>query len=514
MAYTIELKNEAKERLRNGEKANVISEQMGISLSTIYKWKKEIQAEKIENIEELKIVDERKERKEREEIKLSMQIKKLIKASKFKEAISLCDRYPDNPTMQGKKMKILINLKKYNEARKIGNKEEFVNNSSIQAQMMMIEIKKGNLEKAKQIGNREGFQDKMSIQSQMIIIAIKEGDLEKAKEIGNREKFINHETIQSQMITIAIMEGDLEKAKEIGNREEFKNNEIIQEQMKSIESNEKFSPINEDNIEEDIINIDRNQLVNRIRTKLYYDKIEQGDIEEIKNSEFVSEYEKNCILLAIYEKTKNVQKAKQLVKKYKEENPDSKDIKTFNIIMQRIESKKIKIFDFTLYDKLLKWEFDKELEEEYKEELRKESDKKREQKMQIRKEATQVVTGSKKVFTETKTTETVEKPVKKETLAKKIKVVNPQQEKTVQEKVKKESTHFNEIVEYLKEKRKEIYVKLQSKDWNIQRKAQEQWDKMEILLDRVENSREDKEYLNNLYEKILILKEKEEKLER
>lgn len=42
MAYSVEIKNEVKERLSKGEKAKEISEQMGISLPTIYKWKKEL----------------------------------------------------------------------------------------------------------------------------------------------------------------------------------------------------------------------------------------------------------------------------------------------------------------------------------------------------------------------------------------------------------------------------------------------------------------------------------------
>lgn len=82
------------------------------------------------------------------------------------------------------------------------------------------------------------------------------------------------------------------------------------------------------------------------------------------------------------------------------------------------------------------------------------------------------------------------------------------------EKAKKHKNHFNEINQYLMEKRRTIYVKMQSTDFQTQREGISQWDKMEALIEKVTENKENKEVLNHLYEKILQLKEKEKGNER
>ncbi len=83
-----------------------------------------------------------------------------------------------------------------------------------------------------------------------------------------------------------------------------------------------------------------------------------------------------------------------------------------------------------------------------------------------------------------------------------------------QEKAKKESNHFDEVLDYLKSKRVEIYLKMQSQDIQIQRKGIEQWDKMEVLIEKVKRNNDNNDYLNLLYEKIQKLKAIEEQQER
>ena len=91
--------------------------------------------------------------------------------------------------------------------------------------------------------------------------------------------------------------------------------------------------------------------------------------------------------------------------------------------------------------------------------------------------------------------------------------VKPKDNSTV-EKKRKEKNFFDEIKSYLEEKKKDIYLNLQSFDNEVRRKAIIYWDKMELLLEKLEENKNNKEYLNNLHEKIVQLKEKEKGIER
>ena len=84
----------------------------------------------------------------------------------------------------------------------------------------------------------------------------------------------------------------------------------------------------------------------------------------------------------------------------------------------------------------------------------------------------------------------------------------------IQKTAVKESNCFNEVLNYLKSKRIEIYLKMQSQDAQIQRTGIEQWNKMEVLIETVKKNKDNKDYLNLLYEKIQKLKTKKEQQER
>ena len=303
MAYSLEIKNNVRERLEKGQKAKAISKELEISISTIYNWKKEWD----------------KENKSKEldngEKETSKEIRRLIKLRQFNEALRLIGKYPNDKVIQSQRITILIH--------------------------------KGNLEEAKRIGNREEFRNYAPIQSQMITIAIKEKNFEEAKRIGNKEEFRNNASIQSQMITIEINDSIAKSF----NIEENRSNQPLTEELK---------------------------FLNRIKTKIYYDKIERRDIDEIENNKDITDYERIYLLLAVYEKQKEIKKARELVKKYKAEYKEAQDNKTLNGILQRIESKKAKIFDIGFYDEILHWEIDEDLKEEYEQEMKKESESKRE----------------------------------------------------------------------------------------------------------------------------------------
>ena len=341
------------------------------------------------------------------------------------------------------------------------------------------------------------------IQSQLITIYMQEGELEKAKEICKRPEFIDKTPIQSQLVTIYIREGNFDEAEKIGQRPKFKDNQIIQSKLKNII---KVFEKPKENIKKDQAN---QEFLNQIKTKLYYNRITKNDIEEIAKNSKISEFERICMLLAIYEKMNYINAAKQLIKKYKRENPDSEENKKLNIIMQRIESKKIKIFDFLFYNEILSWEIDDALKAQYEQQIQEENEEKKKAEKQIAakpKSKVQKEDSIKITPKEEKPQKGVTKTRKKEKIFKdSIKVdIKP----TISKKTETPN-YFEQVLNYLKEKRTEIYFKANSTNFEIQRQGISQLDRMDILIDKVNDNKNNKEYLTSLYAKIQLLKEKE-----
>ena len=453
-----------------------------------------------ENIESNVDTKKNEERDITGEIATSKNIKRLIKLKKFDTALKLTEKYPYDSVIQSQRIGIFIRQKRYIEAKEIGQRAEFINYAPIQSQLITIYMQAGDLEKAKEICQRPEFINNEPIQSQLITIYMQAGDLEKAKEIGQRSEFIDYEPIQSQMITIYIREGNFDEAERIGKRPEFRNNEIIQNQLKNIIKI----------FEEPKENIKVNQeFLNQIKTKLYYNRITKNDIKEIEKNSEISEFERICMLLAIYEKMNYINAAKQLIKKYKRENPDSEENKKLNIIMQRIESKKIKIFDFLFYNEILSWEIDDALKAQYEQQIQEENEEKKKAEKQIAakpKSKVQKEDSIKITPKEEKPQKGVTKTRKKEKIFKdSIKVdIKP----TISKKTETPN-YFEQVLNYLKEKRTEIYFKANSTNFEIQRQGISQLDRMDILIDKVNDNKNNKEYLTSLYAKIQLLKEKE-----
>lgn len=344
------------------------------------------------------------------EKQVSKEIKELMRSRDFGKAIELAEKYPQNGVIQSQRITILIG--------------------------------KGKLKEAKRIGKEFPF--KAEIQSQMITIAIREGRLEEAKKIG--EKFPEASSIQSQMITIALKERNIERALEIA--EKFPDSETI-----------KFQ----------VLKINEKKFLDEIRTKIYYDKIEDDDIEKIKNSNVISEYQRICMLLAIHEKQGDTDLAKQMVKKYKNENPESEHIGTFNNILSRIQSKRKRIFDYQYYDGLLKWEIDEKLKQKYEQEENK-------------------------------------KNVGRRLVVEKVEVAPIEQEKF------EERTHYQRVTEFLKSKIDEAVIRINSYDEETRKIGTVQAKKIKELLEKVEVAKDNKEYLDSLYKKVVRIEAKEKNI--
>jgi hypothetical protein len=549
-------KNDLKNLIKLGYDLDLIVLEFDVPLNILEEYKKE-----------LEVPSEEKE--------TSKEIKRLIKLRKFDDALKYTDKYPDNPVIQSQKVNIYIKKRKYREAKEIGKK--FENYAQIQSQMATIAIQEGDYEKAKEIG--EKFRDNVPIQSQMAIIAIKQGDYEKAREIGKKfenyapiqsqmvtiatkqgdyekakeigKKFENYAPIQSQMVTIAIKERDYEKAKEIGKK--FLNDEVIQLQIEKIEK--KMKDENNEEIEKEYIMEqlkeynpfckeckEKVELLNQIKTKLYYE-LEKIDLQEILQNKELTEKQKLYVALAINEKRKNVKNIKELANKYK----DSDEIKNINIILQRTQSKKKKIFNWEIYDECLGWELDENLKNKYEqnkkkqkengitqreEKLRTQKHKEEEQQQELKKQnkvREQIIKGKYNVHTNKKISDNnIQKPKVQQFFKSELKheekhknnndfknelKVQVQQDTTKikQQNEEKQQKHiYTEVMEYLIEKRKPIYVKMQSTDLETQREGISQWDKLDDLIEKTKELKENKDYMKNIYERVTRLKEKEE----
>ena len=316
---------------------------------------------------------------------VSKEIRKKIKLGKLNEAYRLTVQYPNDLIIISQRCTILIKQGRLEEAKIIGKQLE--DDPIIQSQMVIIAMQEGDIEGAKAIGAR--FEDNEAVQSQMITIAIQEGRLEDAKAIG--EKFKDNSVIQNQMITIAIQEGRLEDAKAIGAR--FKKCESIQRQIMTIAIHQgdierareilsEFGNLRRMRLQfEKELKTRRNihtnnaqgarastniRLLNQIKTRLYYNKIDAELLEQVGSSEELTEYERTVILLAICEKQKMPTRAKQIASKF--ESDDQMQNRTIKQIIERAKNKNPKIFPWEFYDGTLKWELDKKLSQKFEEE--------------------------------------------------------------------------------------------------------------------------------------------------
>ena len=279
-----------------------------------------------------------------------------VQEGRIEEAKAIGARFENNAAIQNQMITIAIQEGRLEEAKAIGAR--FKNYAPIQSQMITIAVQEGRIEEAKAIGIR--FENDAAVQSQMITIAMKAGRIEEAKAIGVR--FENDAPIQSQMVTIAMQEGKLENAKATG--ESFKDYAPIQSQMKKIQMQE--NRIEETLDKEPITATERENLLNEIKTKIYYGSVDGELLEQIQQSQILSQYEKTVILLAICEKQKMSTRVKQIASGF--ESDDQMQNKTIKQIMERNKNKKPRIFPWEFYNDILNWKLDKELSAKFEKE--------------------------------------------------------------------------------------------------------------------------------------------------
>ena len=220
-----------------------------------------------------------------------------------------------------KKIKILIQERKLNEAIKLT--EKYPNDHVIQSQRISIAFMQKDLETARKIAERKGFKNKRAIYSQRIKLALMEEKLEEAEKLINeaydRPNFVDIRLLNSYKSSLE------KKQKNQKQRIEAKK----QKKKQYLEYAKVFM------------------------VKLYNNDIVPSDIQEIEESKLLSSYHKTCMLLAICDKTKNRSGAQNVYKKYKTTNPEQEELKKVNRLMQRIQSKNPRIFDYGFYEVML-----------------------------------------------------------------------------------------------------------------------------------------------------------------
>lgn len=429
MAYSEEEKQNALKRIENGDRIKDIAEETGISVQTLYNWRK---------------------------------ANKLVEENQGKDEIN----------------KKVIEKDKENLSLKQTNTEE---NHIEQSIIIKKLIRERRFREAKEIGKR--FPNDPEIQCQMMIIATEERDIETVKEIGKR--FPNDSRIGFQ-IASAIMR---------------RNKKRVNTVKKSVKSDKK----------------EKAQL-NRIKTQLCYDKIDYSTIETLKKNTDISEFKKVISLLAICEKKKMRSEANRIVREYVTENEQEKKI--IKQILAKIASKKANIFDMEKYDAILNWKMDPQLSKQYKDELQEISENRRQERLIARKKAQDIEEKKKTPTERVNMSEKVEEKrrdrsaIYRESLVVKrntVKIPKEQnKEENVEESSKKQNQMmYNHINKFIKEQRRKLYVNMQSQDAKTQADAITKWDRIEILLDKLNERSQDSGYLESLYNRVLNLESRQ-----
>ena len=230
-------------------------------------------------------------------------IKLLRKMNKTKEALGICDRFPENELIQSQKITILMKQNKIDEA----------------------------------LGICDKFQKNEQIQSQKITILMKQNKIDEALEIC--DKFQKNEVIQSQKITILQKQNKIDESLEICHR--FSEDKY-RKKKKVI--------INSENCINNVFITKKNKpLVSTLLTNIYINNISE---EEIQNSD-LSDYEKTILLIAYYEKI-NKKKGINIIKLKKKNTKNIIEVKNYNMLLEKLSRKKNSIFDIIIYKDILK----------------------------------------------------------------------------------------------------------------------------------------------------------------
>ena len=380
--YSLEVKEQALLLLKEYSIKEVATK-IGVSIPTLYNWKKEYEKKVSKSISQM-IVDLEYDKAievaklfpknetiqnqlitiyiEQGEYEKGIEVAKLfpnyepiqshlitiyVKQGEYEKGIEVAKRFPKNEFIQSQLITIYIKQGEYDKGIEVAKR--FPKNKVIQSQLIKVYIKQGEYEKVIEIAKR--FPNCESIQSQLITIYIKQGEYEKGIETA--ELFLNYdpdsEVIQSQLITIYIKQGEYEKAIEIAKR--FPKNEIIQHQLdyiykrvKYLKNNLNINPIEDETIVKKI---------NQIRSKILLGTVQLEDVEYLDSFKDEIDLERYLLIkAAIYERLNFKNNCVAIIKQI-----PNIDIRQKRKLIEEV-LKKQKYYNIQKWDELIKWEID------------------------------------------------------------------------------------------------------------------------------------------------------------
>ena len=324
----------------------------------------------------------------------------LCESGKFDYAIKICDKfnYLENFIIQ--KINILMKMKDYGSAYKLASDEKYINNKKIQELKLSLfsKIKEivriydkhyYNIEEQyskvtlltnagfynEAIATCNGYIDNTRFVVQKIKILEELGKYEEALKLASKDRYLNDLVVQKEKINVLLAINEYEKALEIVNREEFKNdvyiilqkinilymlemyNEALTQYEKALKipnfiGNQKLlkaikSQINNPKNKQVMKQEQNIDILVEYITRLYSNKI---DIDMIKVSE-LTEWQKVILSIGYYEKFNKkygIYYIKQIRNNYKD-----KEYKILNQLLAMLSSKKNRLFDIDIYQKIL-----------------------------------------------------------------------------------------------------------------------------------------------------------------
>lgn len=245
----------------------------------------------------------------------------------------------DQSKQASKQIRSLMREGKFREAIKIASSEEYEHDKVIQSQAITAYTRLGMYEEAKKIADREEFQDKKEIYTQRMVLAVRLKNVDEAVELlknaESREGFIDRHYLESCRRSV-------NKLVKQARKDKRKDERKLENQKR------------------------KKELLQEIATKIYSGKITPEDFELIETSILLSEHEKTCIKLAIYDKQNDKIKSKELFRAFKQTEHTPEETKLVNKIMQRINSNKKKIYDYEWYARNVGLVMDENLLEQYR----------------------------------------------------------------------------------------------------------------------------------------------------
>ena len=358
--YSLEVKEQALSLLKEYSVKEVATK-IGVSIPTLYNWKKEYEKKVSKSISQM-IVDLEYDKAievaklfPKNKVIQSQLITVYIKQGEYEKVIEIAKRFPKCESIQSQLITIYIKQGEYEKG--IETAELFLNydpdSEVIQSQLITIYIKQGEYEKGIELASR--FPNFEVIQSQLMTIYIKQGKHKEGIELASR--FPNYEFIQNQLMTIYIKQGKYKEGIELASR--FPKNEFIQNKLSMI-TYSKYDRCNKEQSKEleyqNTPNTENRELIkklNNIRSKILLGTVQLEDVEYLDSFKDEIDLERYLLIkAAIYERLNFKNNCVAIIKQI-----PNIDIRQKRKLIEEV-LKKQKYYNIQKWDELIKWEID------------------------------------------------------------------------------------------------------------------------------------------------------------